>query len=486
MPNGVMAEAMAYDGYYQGESTAGALGSAGNSYRERTVPHNIEAEKAVLAAMILDPENVLDDAFLEIKAEAFYRPSHQKIFEAIYEMHSLSQPVDQISLADKLKARGDLEAIGGVAYIAELANNSFALANWRYHAQIVNREALLRSLITAATRIKALSYDAPDDTEAIVEQAEKLVFDVTNKEIRSSFRTISELLNESMTLIDELAKNKRHLQGVPTGFESVDRIFSGLRGGDLIVLAARPGVGKTAFALNVATNAAKHGTAVAFFSLEMPAIQLIQRIMCAEARVNLKKMRSGSLTSADWQQLIRACSNLEELNFAIDDTSGLSIMELRAKARRQLHNAEEGLIVVDYLQLMQSHGYHKERHLEIADITRGLKMLAKELNVPIIALSQMRREFDSRPDKRPQLSDLRESGSIEQDADIVMFIDRSMNDEEAEKEKRPDKGVARIIVEKHRNGPTGLAELAYNAEYTRFDELYRGPDEYDPRFDEDQ
>ena len=429
--------------------------------------------------MILDPE-ILEEAFLAVKEEAFYRPSHQKIYRAMVELHSKGNPVDQISLAERLEAKGELESVGGRAYILELADNSFALANWAYHAQIVNRQNLLRKLIEASTKISALSYDAPDNTEAVVEQAEKLIFEVTDKEVKSSFRTLSDLMQESLEKINAMAKSNKRIQGVPTGFESIDRILSGMRGGDLIILAARPGVGKTSFALNVAVNAAKAGTAVAFFSLEMPCEQLIQKIMCTEARVNLRKMRNGELQPADWQQLIRACSTLGPLNFSIDDSSALSITELRAKARRQLHGAEEGLIVVDYLQLMESHTAYKDRHLEVAEFSRGLKMLGKELGVPIIALSQLSRNVENRPNKQPQLSDLRESGSIEQDADVVMFIDRSMNEQEAEKENRPALGVAKVIIEKHRNGPTGLAELAFNAEYTRFDELYRGPDEYVP------
>ncbi len=447
---------------------------------EKPMPQNIPAEQAVLAAMILEPE-ILEEAVIVVRKEAFYRPSHQIIYDAIMELHSSGTPVDQISLAEKLDAMGELEHIGGKAYILELANNSFALANWRHHAEIVNRQHLLRQLIYASTKISALSYDAPDNTEAVVEEAEKLIFNVTDKEVKNSFSSINDLLSNTLAQLDQLAKQKTHIMGVSTGYRSIDEILAGMRGGDLIILAARPGVGKTSFALNTAINAAKDNTAVAFFSLEMPADQLIQKIMCTEARVDLKKMRTGSLTQADWQQIIRSCSTLGPLDFSIDDSSALSIMELRAKARRQLHGKEKGLIVVDYLQLMESHrsGYI-DRHLEVAEFSRGLKMLAKDLDVPIIALSQLSRRVDDRKDKRPQLSDLRESGSIEQDADVVMFIDRSMNDEEASNAKRPDKGVARVIIEKHRNGPTGEVDLAFNSSFTRFDELYRAPDEYMP------
>lgn len=470
---------MAYDGTLVFEGVQMDTGNMSPSYREKIMPQNNDAEKAVLAAMILSPE-ALNDAVTMVKAESFYRPSHQKIFEAICEIHNSGNPVDQITLAEKLEAKGELESVGGRAYILDLANNAFALANWEYHAEIVNRQKVLRKLIEAATKISALGYDAPDDTEAVVEEAEKLIFEVTDKEVKSSFRGLSELMSDSLQLIAELSKQKKSIQGVATGFKGVDKILSGMRGGDLIILAARPGVGKTSFALNVAVNAAKEGTAVAFFSLEMPADQLIQRIMCTEARIDLKKIRTGDMSQADWLQIAQACKDLAELNFSIDDSSALSIMELRAKARRQLHGCGEGLIVVDYLQLMESHSNKKDRHLEVAEFSRGLKMLAKELNVPIIALSQLSRNVESRESKRPQLSDLRESGSIEQDADVVMFIDRSMNDEEAANDKRPDKNMAKIIVEKHRNGPTGVADLVYRAECTRFDNPYYGPDEYVP------
>ncbi|MGI6220941.1 MAG: replicative DNA helicase [Coriobacteriales bacterium] len=461
--------ALAYDN--------GGASESGTSFRDRVIPQNIDAEKAVLAAMILDDE-ILDEALLEVHKEIFYRPSHQKIFEAIEELRRRDIPVDQISLAERLEAKGELESIGGKAYILELANNSFALANWQHHIQIIKRQHLLRSLISAATKISALSYDAPDDTSEIVEEAERQIFSVTDREVRTEFQSLSDLMKQSLISMEQLSKEKTHIQGVPTGFESVDRVLSGMRGGDLIILAARPGIGKTSFALNVAVNAAKSGAAVAFFSLEMPCEQLIQKIMCTEARVNLKKMRNGTLSTADWQQLIRACSSLDRLDFSIDDSSALKIMQLRAKARRQLRGKEKGLIVVDYLQLMQASGAYRERHLEVAEITRGLKILAKELNVPIIALSQLSRRSEDREGKRPQLSDLRESGSIEQDADVVIFIDRSINEDEAASPKRPDLGVAKIMIEKHRNGPTGIVDLAFVGEYTRFDELYHGPDEY--------
>jgi replicative DNA helicase len=440
-------------------------------------PQNLDAERAVLAAMILD-KDVVEEALSRIDERAFYRPAHQRIFAAIADMSSHGVPVDQLTLADKLEATGELEQVGGKPYILELANNSFALANWATHIEIVKRDALLRELIRAATHIAALGYEATDDADAVIEESEKLLFDVTNKRVSSSFKGISTLLTESIGLLEEMAKNKSHLLGVPTGFPELDKLLAGMRGGDLLILAARPGVGKTSFALNIAINAAKAGSQVAFFSLEMPSAQLAQRIICSEAHVDFSKMRTGRLGDADWKEIIQACERLSKCDFAIDDSPGLSILELRAKARRQLRNVQagKGLIVIDYLQLMQSrnHSGDQQRYLEVGEISRGLKVLAKELNVPILALSQLSRAIEARGDKRPQLSDLRESGSIEQDADVVMFIDRSLSDEEAASEKRPDLGTANLIVGKHRNGALKDIELVFIPEYTSFRSFYRG------------
>ena len=444
------------------------------TFREKVIPQNIEAEKAVLAAVILDPD-ILEEAVLCIKADAFYRPSHQKIFTAIAELYQESVAVDQISLAERLRAKGELESIGGKAYILELADNSFALANWQRHVEIVNRQALLRKLIMAATKISALSYDAPDSTDQVVEEAEKLIFEVTDSQIKSSFQPLGDLINITIDNLEKFSRQQTHMQGVPTGFRDIDRILAGMRGGDLIVIAARPGVGKTSLALNIAVNAAKAGTSVAFFSLEMPSDQLIQRVICTEALVDLSKMRRGNLTTADWEAIIQSCDTLSSFDFSIVDTPSLSVLELRAKARRQLHNAENGLIIVDYLQLMETKGYTRDRHLEVAEFSRGLKMLAKELKVPVIALSQLSRRVEERQSKVPQLSDLRESGSIEQDADVVMFIDRSLSENEAESSKsRPPLGIGRVIVGKNRNGPTGSADLLYESRYTKFMDQYYG------------
>ena len=329
-------------------------------------------------------------------------------------------------------------------------------------------------MVYASAQINALAYDAPDDVNEVVEEAEKMLLNVTEKRVSSTFRKMDELVNEAYEQITILANQKNHMVGVPTGFKDVDDLIHGFRGGDLVILAARPGVGKTSFALNLATNAAKAGVAVTFFSLEMGAEQLVQRILCSEARVSLSKLRSGLIAEGDWGALAEHSGKLSQLDFYIDDAPGLTILEARAKARRELHGIKEGqkgLIVVDYLQLMQpSPGTkNKSTNDQVGEISRGLKILAKEMNMPVIALSQLSRAVEQRgKDKRPMLSDLRDSGSIEQDADIVMFIDRSMNEIEAESESRPDLGMAKLIVAKHRNGATRDIDLAFNPEFTKF------------------
>ena len=431
----------------------------------RPLPSNIEAEKSVLAACMLNPD-AIDEVATKLTPENFFRPAHQRIFEGMLELNTRHVPIDQISLAERLAAEGQLDAVGGRAYLVELANNTLALTNWKTHTEIVKRTSVQRDLVYASVNINALAYD----TNQTIEEAEKMLFNVTQKRVSSSFQNITDLLTQAFDEIDELVNNRAQMAGVPTGFADVDKLFWGLRGGDLLILAARPGVGKTSFALNLATNAAKSGAAVAMFSLEMGANQLVQRILCAEARVNLGKLRQGDLTEGDWNAIMNAAATLSGLELYIDDTPGLTLLEMRAKARRQLRDKKKGLIIVDYLQLMQPPSNRRDgnRAVEVAEISRGLKVLAKELNMPLLALSQLSRAVEMRGSKRPQLSDLRESGSIEQDADIVMFIDRSMDEVEAESEDRPDLGTAELIVAKHRNGATRDITLSFNPEFTKF------------------
>ena len=439
------------------------------SDRRKIDPQNIEAEKSVLAACMLNQE-AIEEVAPKLVKENFYRIAHQRIYESMMDLYVRHIPIDHISLADNLKAMGQLEAVGGKAYLIELADNTFALTNWQNHLEIVKRTSILRDLIRASGEIEALAYDAPDDLGVVVEEAEKTLFHVTEKRVSSAFKRMDVLLTEAFEELTKLAEQKDAMAGIPSGFKDVDDLFHGFRGGDLVILAARPGVGKTSFALNLATNAAKAGATVTFLSLEMSAAQLVQRILCAEARVNLSRLRAGQVQESDWGAIADASNTLSKLDMFIDDTPSLSILELRAKARRELRSAEKGIIIVDYLQLMSPPQSRKDgnRAVEVGEISRGLKVLAKEMDMPVIALSQLSRAVEMRGKKRPMLSDLRESGSIEQDADIVMFIDRSMDEIEAESEDRPDLGSAELIVAKHRNGPTRDIPLAFNAEYTRF------------------
>ena len=437
-------------------------------------PQNIEAEKSVLAACLLNQE-AIEDVAAKLIPDNFYRAAHQRIFEAMLDLYTRHIPLDQISVADNLKASGQLEAVGGQAYILELASNSFALVNWQNHVEIVKRTSILRDLIRASGEIRSLAYDAPDDLGVVVEQAEKTLFAVTEKRVSSAFTGIDTLLVDAFEELQEMAAQENKISGVASGFKDVDDLFHGFRGGDLVILAARPGVGKTAFALNLCTSAAKLGATVAFLSLEMSASQLVQRVLASEARVSLSKLRAGQVQDADWAAIIEASSNLSKLKIEFDDTPALSILELRAKARRELRDAEKGLIIVDYLQLMQSAKRTESRVQEISDITRNLKIMAKELNVPVIALSQLSRAAEKttgRSDHRPQLSDLRDSGSIEQDADIVLFLYRAAyyNAQNGE-ENQANENEAECIVAKNRHGETSVVRLGWDGAHTRFSNL---------------
>lgn len=441
------------------------------------LPNDIEAEQAVLAACLLN-EDACYEITINLKSEQFYRISHQAIFDAVVDMVAQGMHPDVISLADKLQAQGTLEKAGGKQYLVDLNANTFALTNWRHHMEIVMRTAIQRELIRAAAEINALAYNAPDDLSEVVETAEHSLFNVTEKRVSASFKKMDTLVEDAYSELSKMANQGNDMIGVPTGFRDVDQLFHGFRGGDLIVLAARPGIGKTAFALNLMVNAAKEGTTVAFFSLEMSSSQLTQRIISSEANVNLEKLRSGKPSQGDWGQIADASGRLSALDIYIDDTSDLSIMEARAKARRELRKVvgsdKKGLIIIDYLQLMNSPSTRRDgnRAVEVGEISRGLKILAKEMDMPVIALSQLNRVVEYRGSKRPMLADLRESGSIEQDADIVMFIDRSVNEVEAEEEGRPDYGTATLIVAKHRNGPTKDIPMAFNPQQVKFGDLF--------------
>lgn len=470
-------------GGYQSNRSQNARSQAGRGQASRgqawpqatntTLPQNIEAEQTVLSACLLSL-GVFEEVVQKLKPESFFRPAHRIIFETMREMTSKSIPIDVISVADQLTAKNQLEAVGGQAYLLELTDNTFALTNWNHHADIVARDAIRRDLLYASASISALAYDSPADTTELIGKAEASLFGVTEQRVASTFKSIVELVEQTNNEIADMANRDTAIQGVQTGFIDVDKLFCGLRGGDLIILAARPAVGKTSFAMNLAANAAKIGSTVVLFSLEMSSVQITQRIIASEAQVPLHRLRSGQLSEADMLAIVNAEAGLTAKNtLYIDDSPSLTITELRTKARRLFRDVKSGLIIVDYLQLMQPLiPRPNARQVEVAEISRGLKVLAKELDVPLIALSQLSRSIDQRGDKRPMLSDLRESGSIEQDADIVMFLDRSTSEAEAESDKRPDLGEAELIVAKHRNGPTRDIKLAFNGDYTKFTDYF--------------
>ncbi len=443
-----------------------------NGFGGRIPPHSIETEQALLGAMLLSSE-IQTEVVGMLRPEDFYRPAHATIFEAMMELQNNNVNFDHLSLADKLSSMQKLDAIGGQAYLVELSGMVPVTSYWNKYAEIVRRLSTYRKLITAGNQIASLAYDSPDDAQETVGIAEKTLLEVTETQIKSDFHDLSAQLMPAMERLEELAENKGAIVGVPTGFKDLDRITSGFRGGDLIILAARPAVGKTALALNMGIGAAKAGVQVAIFSLEMGVEDLTQRILCSEALVNLSNVRNGQMPDQAWDGVVTAMDKLSNLNIAMDDTPSLNITELRAKARRQFRNIDgreaKGLIIVDYLQLMQPARRNTEsRQVEIAEISRGLKILAKDLKVPIVALSQLSRAVESRKGMRPQLSDLRESGAIEQDADIVMFIDRNTDPEREGSEDRPEPGMAHLIIAKHRNGSTGSVELAFRNEFTKF------------------
>lgn len=432
-------------------------------------PKNLDAERSVLAACLLQAD-AIDEVSAILSPTDFYLPAHQIIYQSILTLHQQNQSVDAISVSENLKANHQLDQAGGDNALMDLSNYTFSLTHYMQHAKMVKRDSLLRHLAIAGSKIRALSYDAPDNMNQVVDEAEKLLFQATEHSVSQSFHSISDLLTQAFNHFDQIAKQPNKLAGVPTGFKDIDDLFHGLRGGDLIILAARPGVGKTSLALNIATNAAKAGFPTAVFSLEMGAEQLAERVLCSEANVNMQRVRNGFVNEAEWAQLADAMGRIESIPLMIDDTPGLSIMEARAKARREMRGKKQGLIIVDYLQLMETTARRDgNRAVEVGELSRGLKILAKEMNMPVIALSQLSRAVEQRgKDKRPMLSDLRESGSIEQDADIVAFIDRSMDEEEAESDNRPEWGTANFIVAKYRNGPTRDITLTWIPDTTSF------------------
>jgi replicative DNA helicase len=419
-------------------------------------------------------ENDAINLVLELlRAEDFYRESHRKIFRAMIELSDRTEPVDLITLSECLKNRGELEAVGGSAYLASLNDFVPTAANIAYYARIVREKSILRHLINAATEVATKGYDATSNVEELLDSAEKAIFDITEQRIKGSFVKVGDMMKDSIKMVEKLFERKTMITGVPTGFKDFDAKTAGLQPADLIIIAARPGMGKTAFSLNIASHAAFSGYGVAVFSLEMAKEQLALRLLCSEARVDNSRVRTGYLSDRDFPKLATAAGKLHDALIYIDDTPAISVLELRAKARRLARDRDKklGLIIVDYLQLMRGTGAAQNREQEISEISRSLKALAKELNVPVMAISQLNRRVEDRNDKTPQLSDLRESGAIEQDADVIAFIYR-----EAAYNPKSDDNTATITIAKQRNGPTGDLSLTFLREFTRFED-YTGRDE---------
>jgi len=437
-------------------------------------PQNLDAEQSVLGGIMLDNQ-ALNSALEILDADDFYSEAHRKIFSAIIELYNKSEPCDIITLSNILKNRTQLDHAGGISYLSALSDSVPSAANISHYAKIVKEKSILRKLIGTATEILHKSYTSSSDIDTVLDEAEHAIFEISENKIRPTFSPFKDLIKDSVKTIEKLYERKELVTGVPTGFEKLDDITSGLQKSDLVIIAGRPSMGKTALAMNIAQYAAlEAGIPVAIFSLEMSKEQLALRMLSSEARVDSQRIRRGFLGEADWPKLITAAGRLSEAQIFIDDSPAISALEMKAKARRLKSEVNLGLIILDYLQLMRGGGYKDSREQEISEISRSLKTLAKELNVPVIALSQLNRKLEDRTNKRPQMADLRDSGAIEQDADLIAFIYR---DEVYDKsEENPEKGMAEIIVGKQRNGPTGMVKLAFQDKFARFENLARGID----------
>ncbi|MBE0467253.1 MAG: replicative DNA helicase [Candidatus Desulforudis sp.] len=437
---------------------------------ERLPPQSIDAEQAVLGAMFLEPEAIFRVMDI-VRPEDFYQHGHRMIYETAVTLQDEGEPVDLLTVTERLRKNGILEKIGGAAYVASLVELVPTAANVEYYARLIEEKALLRTLISVASRISEMGYDERETAQRLVDQAEQMILDLGARRGKAAFASLRELLALAWAKIEESYRNKGRIAGVSTGFTDLDRLLSGMQASDLLILAARPSMGKTALALNIAHYVAEKQNPVLVFSLEMGKEQLVNRLLCAEARVDQYRLRTGNLRDEDWERLAGAKTRLQDMPLFIDDAAGASLRDIRARAKRM--QAENGLalVIIDYVQLMQPNRRAENRQQEIAQISRGLKELAKDLDVPVLALSQLSRAVEQREKKRPQMSDLRESGSLEQDADVVMFIYR----EDYYRLDTDRKGIAEIIVAKQRNGPVGTVELGFFKESPRFVNLMREP-----------
>jgi len=432
-------------------------------------PQNIEAEQSILGGILLDNE-VFHRVLEVLNEDDFYHAAHRKVFLSMIELYENNEPVDLITLTNALKNKNQLDEIRGVSYLTSLVDSIPTTANISYYAKIVKEKSILRRLINKTAEIASMSYDSTGDVDEVLDQAERAIFEISENKIKPSFYSIKEMIKHSFKTIERLYEKKELITGVPTGFEGIDRFTSGFQLSDLVIIAGRPSMGKTSFALNIAQYAAIEASVpVGIFSLEMSKEQLSLRMLCSEAKVDAQRLRTGFLSESDWPKLTRAVGSLSEAPIFVDDTPALSILEMRAKARRLKSEKGLGLIIVDYLQLMRGRVNVERREQEISEISRSLKALAKELNLPVVALSQLNRRVEERHDKRPQLADLRESGAIEQDADVIIFIYR---DEIYNKsEDNENKGTAEIIIGKQRNGPIGMTKLAFIDKFATFENL---------------
>ena len=433
---------------------------------DRVPPQNIEAEQAVLGAMLISKEAIAESAQI-LNPQDFYREAHRIVFEAMLDLSNRNQAVDNLTVIEQLNKTNQLEKVGGIAFVTALANTVPTAANVVFYAKIVKEKALMRHLINTATAIAAMGYEGADDADSIMDKAEKMILEIASNRKTGDFTPINQIVIDTFSKIENLYESKGGLTGLSTGFKDLDKLTAGLQPSDLILVAARPSMGKTAFTLNIASHVAlKENKPVAFFSLEMSKEQLMQRMLCAEGLVESQRLRVGDLDEQDWQKLIAAADKFSKAPLYIDDTPGISIMELRSKARRLQQEKGLSLVLIDYLQLMQGRANKNgdNRQQEISEISRSLKSLARELNVPVIALSQLSRSVESRQIKKPMLSDLRESGSLEQDADIVMFLYREEGDQTQWGEQIPTK----LRIAKHRNGALDEISLMFRGDRIKF------------------
>jgi replicative DNA helicase len=442
---------------------------------ERTLPHNLEAEKSVLGAILIHNEAFNHAAEL-IDSRDFFRDAHRRIFDKMVALSERNDAIDLVTLKEELARAGELDEVGGPAYIASLADGVPRSANVEHYARIVKEKATLRNLIHSANKILAEAYHGEDDADLILDGAEKAIFEIAEDRIREGFTPLRDLVQSSFATIEKLQQHKGLVTGVPTGFVDLDEMTSGLQPSDLVLVAARPSMGKTSFVLNIAQHVGINtDMTVGFFSLEMSKEQLFMRMLTGEARIDAHRFRSGYLNEKDYGRLSHALGTLAEARVFIDDTASIGVLEMRAKARRLQSEHGLHLLIIDYIQLMQGRGRFESRQAELASISRSLKGLAKELKVPIVALSQLSRAPETRSDHRPQLSDLRESGALEQDADVVMFIFREEQYRDADGQVNQEaEGTAEIIIGKQRNGPVGTVKLAFIKEHTRFENLAQG------------